>query len=222
MEYELRSRMRSLRPSLLVLFSLLPAALDVAQTGIIARLPETSRAEMIGTAQTFAGHSWTCQERNTHASCSKNYVSDWKPGQHVTGVPYNWGGADSPEIFDQKLSKGLAAGAHSRNGILSCSAGIDCSGFVSFCWGLHSHAYSTRTLRQIAGKPKYNWFTDMKPGDALVKPGSHVILFDSYNPDGTLNIFEASGSAARVIYHRTTWSRFRGYYPLQYKAVADE
>jgi hypothetical protein len=130
---------------------------------------------------------------------------------------------DSPEVFDKKLAQGLAAGGHSQLGVLSCTAGIDCSGFVTYCWGLPagSHAYSTSTLRIIAAKPKYNWFTDMKPGDAMNKAGSHVVLFTGYNPDGSINICEASGSAARVVCHQSTWSRFKGYTPLEYKGIDD-
>jgi hypothetical protein len=192
-----------------------------AQTATIARLPTTTRPEILARARKFAMHTWSCGAANLHASCSKNYTSDWKPGQLVTGVPYNWGGFDSPDAFDRKIAKGLAAGAHSRNGVLSCTAGIDCSGFVSYCWGipLTTHLYGTTNLREIAGKPKSNWFTDLKPGDALNKAGSHVVLFTGYNPDGTINICEASGSAARVICHKTTWSRFKGYIPLQYKGL---
>jgi hypothetical protein len=204
---------------LLACVGLLWAPPNHAQTGVIARLPLTTRAEIIARAKTFVGHTWTCSEPNLHASCSKTYRSDWKPGEHVTGIPYCWGGADSPEAFDKKIAKGLAAGAHSRNGVLSCAAGIDCSGFVCFCWGLPSHPYGTANLRMIAGKPKYNWFTDMKAGDALCKAGSHVVLFAGYNPDGTINIYEASGSAARVVFHKITWSRVKGYIPLQYKAI---
>jgi len=188
----------------------------------IATLPVTSRDQIIATAKRLTEFTWICGAANLKASCVKNYESDWKEGQRVTGLPYDWGGIDSIEEFEKKLSKGLAAGSHSRNGITSCTAGIDCSGFVSFCWGLRSHQYSTRDIRQIAGKPKYNWFTDMKPGDALDKPGSHIVLFAGYNPDGTINIFEASGSAGRVIYHKTTWSRLKGYIPLQYKMLAED
>ncbi len=146
------------------------------QTGVIARLPRTSRAEIV---------------------------------------------ARAPEDFDRKLAKGSAAGAHSRYGVLSCAAGIDCSGFVTLCWGLSAsgHAYSTSNLREIAGKPRYNWFTDMKPGDVLNLPGSHVVLFTGYNPDGTINVCEASGSKARVVCHGSTWSRFKRYIPLQYKGI---
>jgi len=191
------------------------------QTSAIARLPLTTRAEMIARAHKLANHTWVCGAANLKASCSKRYVSDWKAGQHITGIPYAWGGIDGLEEFDNKLAKGLAAGGHSRYGVLACTAGIDCSGFVTYCWGmgLKNHAYSTSNLRQIAGKPKYNWFTDMKPGDVLNKAGSHVVMFTGYNPDGTINVCEASGSAARVICHKTTWSRYKGYIPLQYKAI---
>jgi hypothetical protein len=197
------------------------AQIGQTQTTVIARLPLTTRAEAVARAKTFAAHTWTCGVPNLRASCSRNYISDWKAGQRVTGIPYSWGGIDGPDAFDRKLAKGLAAGAHERNGVLSCATGVDCSGFVSLCWGipLTSHIYSTRNLRDIAGKPKYNWFTDMKPADALVKPGSHVVLFTGYNPNGTFNICEASGSAARVVCHATTWSRFKGYIPLQYKGI---
>jgi hypothetical protein len=204
-----------------VCLGLLSAPLSDPQTTLIARLPLTTRAEMVKTAKLFASHSWVAASPNLTAACSRSYRSDWKPGQHVSGIPYTWGGMDGPDDFDLKLAKGLAAGAHSRYGVLSCATGIDCSGFVSYCWGIrHSgHAYSTSNLREIAGKPRYNWFTDMQPGDALNKPGTHVVLFTGYNVDGSINICEASGTAARVICHQTTWSRLKGYIPLQYKAV---
>jgi hypothetical protein len=208
---------------LIPLTCLLLASLSFSQpqTGVIARLPRTSRAEIVARAKELANHPWICGNSNLRASCSSRYHSDWKAGQRVTGIPYRWGGTDGPAEFDRKLAKGSAAGAHSRYGVLSCAAGIDCSGFVTLCWGLGAsgHAYSTSNLREIAGKPKYNWFTDMKPGDVLNLPGSHVVLFTGYNPDGTINICEASGSKARVVCHGTTWSRFKRYIPLQYKGI---
>jgi hypothetical protein len=210
------------RTVVLLLWSGLPLYRGLQAQSVPAKLPFTSRADMIVTAKRMAQHTWICRAANLKASCIRSYNSDWKPDQKVTGLPYNWGGIDSPEDFDKKLAKGYAAGSHSRYGVSACTAGTDCSGFVAYCWGLRSHKYTTRNLRDIAGRPKYNWFTDMKPGDALNKAGAHVVLFAGYNPDGTINIFEASGSAARVIYHQTTWSRLRGYLPVQYKRIADE
>lgn len=202
--------------------ALIPLWFTVGQVGNVARLPLTTRAEILARAKVAVGHKWICRTPNLAASCArKRYVSDWKDGQQITGLPYRWGGSDSPATFDLKIGQGLAAGSHSRDGVLSCAAGTDCSGFVAFCWGLSpgQHPYSTSNLRLIAGKPRYNWFSDMKPGDALDRSGSHVVLFAGYNPDGTINIYEASGSAARVIYHKSTWSRFKGYIPLVYKGI---
>jgi len=201
--------------------SVLTAVLVCAQTTVIARLPRTSRAEILARARKLAEHGWVCNASNLNASCSHRYRSDWKAGQHITGLPYRWGGADTVEEFDKKIAQGLAAGAHSQFGVLSCAAGVDCSGFVTQCWGLagSGHAYSTSNLRDIAGEPKYNWFSDMRPGDALNLAGSHVVLFTGYNHDGTINVCEASGSKARVVCHATTWSRFKGYRPLQYKGI---
>jgi hypothetical protein len=212
------------RLPLLVLCVVLSLSLtNHAQPGVVARLPRATRTEVVARAHRLANHSWVCGAPNLRASCSRRYLSDWKAGQQVTGIPYRWGGADGPEEFDRKLGNGLAAGGHSRYGVLSCAAGIDCSGFVTLCWGLSQsgHAYSTSNLRTIAGKPKYNWFTDMKAGDVLNKAGSHVVMFTGYNPDGTINVCEASGSKSRVVCSKTTWSRFKGYIPLQYKGIDD-
>ncbi len=206
---------------LLVCILVLPAELDSSQADVVSRLPLRTRVEIMAAAKSAAEHKWMCSRSNLHASCSRKYNSDWKAGQQVTGVPYCWGSGDSPEVFDRRLAQGLAAGSHSRYGVLSCATGADCSGFVTFCWGVSGsgHSYSTSNLRIIAGKPRDNWFTDLKPGDALNKPGSHVVLFAGYNPDGTINVYEASGSAARVVVHKSTWSRFKGYIPLRYKNI---
>jgi hypothetical protein len=205
---------------LLALILLVPASFDSAQVSVVQSLPLRTRAQMIAVAKQFAEHRWVCARTNLSAPCAKrSYNSDWKAGQQIQGVPYRWGGSDTPEGFDRKLAQGLAAGSHSRDGVLGCATGVDCSGFVAHCWGLSSsgHDFSTTNLRTVGGKPKDNVFTDLRPGDALNKPGSHVVLFAGYNPDGTINVYEASGSAGRVIFHKTTWSRFKGYIPLRYK-----
>ena len=194
---------------------------DQSATARIAALPQVTRGQMLATAKRVAAYKWTCRATNLKAACLKNYASNWHADQEIIGLPYGWGDMDTPEAFSQKLARGMAAGAHSRDGISKCTAGVDCSGFVAMCWGLKSHIYSTRDIRQIAGRPSYNWFTDMQPGDALVKPGDNIVLFAGYNADGTPNVYEANGAASRVIYRKSSWSRFIGYYPLVYKGIVE-
>ncbi len=188
------------------------------------KLEPVSREEMIERARQVAEHRWVCQEINTRVTCPQNqpYKSDFKPGETVVGVAYDWGGMDHPEQFDRKLAAGQAAGSYSRHGVTECTTGIDCSGFVSWCWGLKGKR-GTSNMREVAGRPKYNWFTDMKPGDALNKPGSHIVLFAGYREDGNPNVYEALGSAHRVILNtRRTWASLQGYYPLQYLKVIED
>jgi len=63
---------------------------------------------------------------------------------------------------------------------------------------------------------------DLKPGDVLNKASVHVVLFDSYNPDGTLNVYEASGSASRVILSRDLdYAKYKTYLALRYRGVVE-
>ena len=187
-------------------------------------LQPVPRDEILSRAKSCAELRWVCNEVNRHAPCVTKtaYTSDWMAGQEVVGLPYDWGGMDPPDAFIEKLARRFAAGSHSQHGATECTAGIDCSGLVSYCWG-QSVKYSTQSIRNIAARPRYNWYTDMKPGDALNKPGSHIVLFTGYRPDGNPIVYEASGTEGRVIRNDwSTWSRFRSYYPLRYRTVIDD
>ena len=214
--------------NLLALFGMLIVAATVARQPSpqgVAALPQLTREQIMATAVRLAEHRWVCRAANRVAPCVTTvpYESDWQPDQTVNGIAYDWGGMDDPERFDLKLAEGQAAGSHSRHGITGCTAGIDCSGYVSYCWGQPmTHDYSTRNIRDISGRARYNWFTDMKPGDALNKPGDHIVLFAEYNPDGRPVVYEANGGAGRVIRKIRTWSSLKDYYPLQYKMVVEE
>ena len=49
----------------------------------------------------------------------------------------------------------------------------DCSGYVSWCWGL-STGYTTRSLPEISVKIQKR---DLKLGDIMLNVGDHVVLF---------------------------------------------
>lgn len=114
----------------------------------------------------------------------------WKPGVPAKGMPYQWGGFDTPESFLQKLREGKKAGdigdaAKRRLGDAGTSAescGIDCSGFVSRCWKL-PRPYSTRELPSIC-QPLKSW-SHLKPGDILLND-RHVVLFAGWLSEGEI------------------------------------
>jgi hypothetical protein len=183
-------------------------------------VPPVTRTETMSSAKALAEHHWLCREVNRHAPCVQNYRVPWKSGDSVTGVAYNWGGMDDAVAFDRKLSSGRGAGAHKRDGVTTCTAGLDCSGFVSLCWMQH-RKYGTATISEIADPFTGNIFLDLLPGDALNKPGSHIVLFAGYNSDGTINVYEASGSQSRVVLTKSEWVRFKDYIPIRYKQIRD-
>jgi hypothetical protein len=184
------------------------------------RLVEVSRSDAIAVAKRFAEHRWIVKKANRRAVCVRNYRVVWQPGESVTGVAYNWGGMDQVNVFDARLAAGHGAGAHKRDGVTSCTTGIDCSGLLSLAWG-QKQKYGTASISEIADLLNVNVFQDLKPGDALNKPGSHIVVFAGYNPDGTINVFEASGDASRVIFQKSSWTRFRQYVPIRYKRIID-
>jgi len=102
-------------------------------------------------------------------------------------------------------------------------AGVDCSAFVSAAWGLGIH-YTTAAIPAIA-KPVTNpW--DLRPGDALNKPGSHVMLFLRFTPDRKAEVMESStggcnGKVCRNVYPLAALLA-RGYQPVRFKALADD
>jgi len=183
------------------------------------QLPELTREQIIATAQQYSDHVWICRAQNRAPTCpqDKPYVCDWGVNEQVTGLPYDWGGFDDPQRFENRLARGDAAGSHSKHGSTDCTAGIDCSGFVSRCWASREK-YSTNSIWQIANRLRYNWFTEMKPGDALVREGHHIVLFAGYAEDHRPIVYEASGGHKKVLLNRTwTWTELKDYYPIQYK-----
>jgi hypothetical protein len=175
---------------------------------------------MIATATALAEHRWVMGRTNGVARCPQEskYASDFSAGTRITGLAYDWGGMDDAQAFDRKLAQGQAAGSHARHGSTDCTAGVDCSGLVSLAWGSPTK-YSTETIDQLGVTPRYDWQTDMEPGDALVKPGEHIVLFAAYSPDGRPIVYEASSSRHKVVRRTWDWARLKGYRPLQYRHI---
>ncbi|MGR9229680.1 hypothetical protein [Rhizobium leguminosarum] len=144
-----------------------------------------------------------------------------KRGQTVKGVPYCWGCKTPLENFVGGVEKGQTAGnVCTKSAPQSNILGVDCSGFVSDAWGLKMHV-STRAIPGITKRLSDPW--SMRPGDALNKPGSHVLLFMRFTDDRKVEVMEASPNACKGRVCRNTYSLgsllMRGYQPVRFKGL---
>lgn len=144
-----------------------------------------------------------------------------KLGTFVKGIPYCWGCKTSPEEFAEGLESGrLAGNVCTRSAPRRDILGVDCSSFVSEVWGLNAHV-TTAAMPQVAKRLPDPW--SMMPGDALNKPGSHVMLFMRFTADRRVEVMEASPNACKGRVCRNTYSLgtllLRGYQPIRFEGL---
>ncbi|MGY8631051.1 hypothetical protein RAD15_00965 [Bradyrhizobium sp. 14AA] len=210
-----------------------PAQPDVKFNATAAVRP-SNRQQAIETAFAFEGIQWKLTQANygsdPDSQCSgfsrirRPWYLQGKVNQEVRGVPYCWGCHGSLANFRQRIEGGTLAGnVCTRNAPRPDVAGVDCSAFVSAAWGLSVH-YTTAAIPAIAAPVANPW--DLKPGDALNKPGSHVMLFLRFTPDRKAEVMESStggcnGRVCRNVYPLASLLA-RGYAPVRFRAFADD
>jgi hypothetical protein len=208
-------------------------------------LTKVTPSECLAMAERYATHEWRAAPGNVlHGLDPDGQRVDtpdagfypvggvpgyWTPRAVNVGVPYCWGGHDTPESFDRKVRQGKAAGdvytAAKRAGLEGAvsrhAAGVDCSGFVSRCWGLAWHC-STRTLPLICDElPDYQ---SLRPGDALSKHNHHVVLFAAFtHPEKTEMLVYETGSPLgwKVAKHTVSvaFLQNQGFRPYRYRGM---
>ena len=199
-----------------------------------AAVRPSNRQQAIETAFAFEGIQWKLTQANygsdPDSECSgfsrirRPWYLQGKVNQEVRGVPYCWGCHGSLANFRQRIESGTLAGnVCTRNAPRPDVAGVDCSAFVSAAWGLSVH-YTTAAIPAIAAPVANPW--DLKPGDALNKPGSHVMLFLRFTPDRKAEVMESStggcnGRVCRNVYPLASLLA-RGYAPVRFRAFADD
>lgn len=152
-----------------------------------------TRNDVLRLARAYVEHEWSAGPANAlHGPDPQGIQVDtpddgyreggWHlDGRANRGLPYQWGGDSTPEEFDAGLRAGRPAG-HVVSGRTPSHrpqesqypVGVDCSGFITRCWGLPERE-STRSLFRVADAlPSY---LDLKPGDILNRYDKHVLLF---------------------------------------------
>jgi len=170
---------------------LLGTALCLGALAAVPAAHAVSREEVIVRARAYAAHPREMTEANRTADCSSSYVSRFDPGDYV-GLPYNWGGFQTLFQFDQYIAMGFGAGSYPP-AILDCTAGVDCSGYVSRCWDVSHH--TTSSIPNISTEIAR---ADLLPGDALNRAGSHVMLFERVLDSGEPVVYESIGYGVHV------------------------
>jgi len=202
--------------------------------GPVAAVRPLDRQQVIETAFAFEGVQWrltpSAYGRDPDSACT-GFNRIRRPGylhgklnQEVRGVPYCWGCHGSLANFRQRIERGTLAGnVCTHNAPRTDVAGVDCSAFVSATWGLSTH-FTTAAIPSIATPLQNAW--DLRPGDALNKPHSHVMLFLRFTPDRKAEVMESStggcnGRVCRNVYPLASLLA-RGYQPVRFKALAND
>jgi len=204
-----------------------------------------TRAQALAIADRYVRHTWIATEANAfHGVDEKGVRVDtpdtafrtgdarvgwWKPGGQNIGVPYMWGGFDTPESFDAAVRAGKWAGDISTSekrrllddAVSVRCAGIDCSGFVSRCWRL-PRSYSTRELQALC--TQVTDLSHLKPGDIFNKFNSHARLFSGWaDVQRTDALVYEAGDKWRVVQNprKIAAMQAEGYTAWRYRGMLD-
>ena len=205
-----------------------------------------TRSSCMAIAERYRTHRWMPSERNVRHGLDPDgirvdtpdtgyrvpgaFAGWWTPGQWNEGMPYQWGGFATPEQFDREIAQGFAAGdvytAEKRRlldaAVSRHATGIDCSGFISRCWGL-SRSYSTRELQGIC--ETISWEA-LQPGDVLNTWNAHVMLFAGWADAGRtrLVLYEAGYPPHWLVIRREARVadlQSVGFTPLRYRGMRE-
>lgn len=220
-----------------ILAAVLSAEICAAQT--------VTRAEALEIGESFVTHSWQAAPvhvRHGRDAAGVEIHTPDRDGGHAQpataawvvaslniGVPYKWGGFDTPEKFDAGLKKGKAAGdlytAEKRrmggSAVSGDAVGIDCSGFVSRCWKL-SQKHSTAMLAGICRKLPSP--AGLQPGDVMNTANGHVLLFVKWlDAEKTRALFYEAAPFSKTLATEQDVAALAaaGYEPLRYRGMRE-
>jgi hypothetical protein len=211
-----------------------PLAAEAPSEEALAVMTARSREQVVSTALPFETAAWTASPQaygpDPDRQCkgfSDRVRRPWYIQGHlngaITGLPYCWGCKYSIDRFTAAIKGGkLAGNICTKEDPRLDAAGVDCSGFVSEAWGMVGH-FTTEKIPSISDEIR---LTDLRPGDVLNKPGSHVMLFLRFTSAGRIEVIQAAtndcqGRVCRRQYVLTALIN-SGYKPRKAKCVTDD
>jgi cell wall-associated NlpC family hydrolase len=198
-----------------------------------------TRQQIIQNANSYLTVNWTLSAANYHSGPAGNWNNcaankeGWRlprtlvgrVGQVIAEVPYAWGGYQSIADFQSQIKRGDWAGNICDNQVVTNVAGVDCAGFVSQV--LQAGAYYLAADKGLGRVSTPIDWSQLAPGDLLLKSGSHVMLFDAFaNPqtlDGEVWAYESTtrNGADRVGHNLVNFSTLSTYSPRRYNNVVE-
>ena len=201
------------------------------------------RSEAIGTARAYLNHEWRGDDRHIfHGDAADGIRIDtpddgygergwWRTDVVNRGLPYKWGGFDTPSSFDAGLGAGKYAGdiysSEKRRllegAVSEHAVGIDCSGFISRCWKL-PRSYSTRELPSLCDE--LSSYSELRAGDILNLHNSHVLLFEKFTDETNSHMvaYEAGSPPSWKVLKNTipcAYLKSLKYRPYRYRGIRD-
>ena len=198
-----------------------------------------TRSEAISIVEAYAKTCWIAEKRHSFHGEDRDKIKVSTPDAHKGGgfwkvdhinfgMPYKWGGFDTPRSFKTGLQRGRFAGdissPHKRKNLRAAvskeAVGIDCSGLISRAWRL-KRPHSTRDLPNICTKLE-SW-DELQPGDVLNLFNGHVVMFAGWKDRGQYMYgYEAgpySGWRVSESVLRISYLKNQGYVPLRYRNI---
>lgn len=153
----------------------------------------------------------TSDNVNNNGTCTSRTKPNYLVVGTNTSVSYDWGGWDTPTAFISAINGGGKAGNLNTSIALTCSYGVDCSGFVTRVWGLTDWKRNTSDFSNSNTSKGPAYGPGYYAGDAFALSGVHVCLYAGPGSSG-FYLWESAGEPyGRVVNRWSDWSYVSGY-----------
>ncbi|MCY7387140.1 MAG: hypothetical protein LH481_03600 [Burkholderiales bacterium] len=215
---------------------------SVQDRTLIDEMSNLSRTQITTNANTWSNFEWTVRSasRGSEGKCDAStdrrrpkFLQAVVDGAVAIGVPYGWGCKHSLQKISDKLNDGsglagdVCADSKLRGHCLEGVVGIDCSGFIARAWDLPKSSFTHGPGTDYFYKyfPKVR-FPKLCKGDALVKAGSHIMLYDRIeNSTSGLLVWVTdaaiSDAKGKVENRAVKLEKLKGYSPIRRHNVVE-